>query len=70
MLTLPTWIMTYARRRPRLGAPLVSTDYAEAEVGALDRDGAAATFTQVMGMRGNYEARIVSIHIGSGTGPA
>lgn len=61
---LPTWIIWYRTRRPTLTAPLAHRDYAQIEVSAMDRDGAAAAFRQ------RYHYEIVSISIGSPTGMA
>jgi hypothetical protein len=66
MLNLPTWIVEYATRRPTLSRPLTSGDYRRAEVSAMDRDGAAAAFSQRFGVL----CRIVSIYPGSATGMA
>ena len=66
MLSLPTWIVHYAKRRPSLVAPLTGRDYEELEVGAKDRDGAAAAFNQRM----PAQCSIVSIRLGGALGPS
>jgi hypothetical protein len=60
---LPTWIVWYNKRRPRLGHGLTAADRGSIEVGALDRAGAAAAFSQRF-----PTYHIVSISMGSATG--
>jgi len=64
MFSLPMWVVHYTKRRPSLVAPLTAQDHAELEVGAMDRDGAAAAFNQRM----PAQCRIVSIHLGGALG--
>lgn len=63
---LPQWAVHYIKRRPRLRAGLVSSDYATVLVGALDREGAEAAFLQ----RFPPSHSILSITLHSGTGAA
>lgn len=60
--SLPTWWVEYERRRPTLRSPLTSEDRGKIEVGALDREGAAAAFRQ------RFAGKIVAIYPESGTG--
>lgn len=61
---LPTWIVYYRKRRPRINAPLGERDYDKIEVGAIDRERAATSFNQ----RFRPQYQIVAIEVGSGTG--
>jgi hypothetical protein len=61
---LPTWIVQYDSRRPSLTRPLTRADRGEVQVGAADREGAAAVFRQ----RFPAGHRIRSISMGSATG--
>lgn len=64
IFSLPTWFVTYTTRRPTVCRPLTAADYATVEVGAANKDGAAAAFRQ----RFPPSNMIVCIAAGSGLG--